>query len=241
MLHRLCGPPSIPLSFSLGPYSPGGALNALASALKGSNPPTPSAHRLRRGLPGYLILFAPHAFASQRQLRTRKPPSLLVFFLISTHFTATPGIPLPYPNSRTTVSAAGFRLSRKISQLTNCPAYTLFTPSKSGQRLLPPCYRGCWHGVSRSFLWRYRQFPKREVSSPLTGLFTPQSVITHAALLGQAFAHCPIFLTAASRRSLARVSVPVWLIILSDQLSIVALVGHYPTNKLIERRPIPQR
>ncbi len=41
--------------------------------------------------------------------------------------------------------------------------------------------------------------------------------------------------TAASRRSLGRVSVPVWLIVLSDQLEIVALVGHYPTNKLISR------
>ena len=30
----------------------------------------------------------------------------------------------------------------------------------------------------------------------------------------------------------------MWLVVLSDQLSIVALVGHYPTNKLIERRPL---
>jgi hypothetical protein len=30
----------------------------------------------------------------------------------------------------------------------------------------------------------------------------------------------------------------VWLIILSDQLPIVALVGHYPTNKLMVRGPI---
>jgi hypothetical protein len=36
--------------------------------------------------------------------------------------------------------------------------------------------------------------------------------------------------TAASRRSLGRVSVPVWLIILSDQLKIVALVRLYHTN-----------
>ncbi len=36
--------------------------------------------------------------------------------------------------------------------------------------------------------------------------------------------------TVASRRSLGRVSVPVWLIILSNQLQIVALVGLYPTN-----------
>ncbi len=60
-------------------------------------PPTPSIHRLRRGLPGYLILFAPHAFASQRQLLSRKPPSPPVFLLISTHFTATLGIPLSSP------------------------------------------------------------------------------------------------------------------------------------------------
>ena len=66
-------------------------------------------------------------------------------------------------------------------------------------------------------------------------LYNPKAFITHAALLDQGFPHCPIFPTAASRRSLGRVSVPVWLIILSDQLPIVALVGHYPTNKLIGR------
>ena len=61
-------------------------------------------------------------------------------------------------------------------------------------------------------------------------LYDPKAFFTHAVLLRQAFAHCAKFPTAASRRSLDRVSVPVWLIILSDQLSIVALVGHYPTN-----------
>ncbi len=69
-----------------------------------------------------------------------------------------------------------------------------------------------------------------EPSSPLTELYTPKGVLTHAALLGQGCPHCPRFPTAASRRSLGRVSVPVWLIILSDQLPIVALVGHYPTS-----------
>ncbi len=59
--------------------------------------PTPSIHRLRRGLPGYLILFAPRAFEPQRQLPSSKPPSPLVFLLISTHFTATLGIPLTPP------------------------------------------------------------------------------------------------------------------------------------------------
>ncbi len=65
---------------------------------------------------------------------------------------------------------------------------------------------------------------------PLKVLYNPQAFFTHAALLDQACAHCPIFPTAASRRSLGRVSVPVWLIILSDQLPIVALVGLYPAN-----------
>ena len=60
-------------------------------------------------------------------------------------------------------------------------------------------------------------------------------------MLDQGFPHCPIFPTAASRRSLGRVSVPVWLIILSDQLLIVALVGRYPTNKLIRRGIIQER
>ena len=79
------------------PYSPGGMLIVFTAAQKGSIPPTPSIHRLPRGLPGYLILFAPHAFAPQRQFQSRKPPSPLVFLPISTHFTATPVIPLSSP------------------------------------------------------------------------------------------------------------------------------------------------
>ncbi len=69
-------------------------------------------------------------------------------------------------------------------------------------------------------------------------LYNPQAFFTHAVLLDQACAHCPIFPTAASRRSLGRVSVPVLLIVLSDQLRIVALVSHYLTNKLIRLRLI---
>ncbi len=65
---------------------------------------------------------------------------------------------------------------------------------------------------------------------PTESALQPEAFFTHAALLDQACAHCPIFPTAASRRSLGRVSVPVWLIILSDQLPIVALVSLYLTN-----------
>ena len=66
--------------------------------------------------------------------------------------------------------------------------------------------------------------------SQLKEVYDPKAFIPHAALLRQDFSHCAKFLTAASRRSLVRVPVPVWLIVLSDQLPIEALVGLYPTN-----------
>ena len=97
MLHRLCGSPSIPLSFILANVLPRWNTYCVCCGTDGLCPPTPSIHRLRRGLPGYLILFAPHAFEPQRQSSSSKPPSPLVFLLISTHFTATLGIPLTSP------------------------------------------------------------------------------------------------------------------------------------------------
>ena len=72
-------------------------------------------------------------------------------------------------------------------------------------------------------------------------VYNPKAFIPHAASLRQASAHCAIFPTAASRRSLGRVSVPVWPVALSGRLPVIALVGHYPTNKLIGREPIPDR
>ena len=108
----------------------------------------------------------------------------------------------------------------------------------------PTYYRGCWHVVSRDFLVRYRHCVNscsHARSSLTTELYEPKPFFTHAALLHQAFAHCGRFPTAASRRSLGRVSVPVWLIILSNHLRIVDLVSHYLTNYLILRRPFPNR
>ena len=61
--------------------------------------------------------------------------------------------------------------------------------------------------------------------SYLKSEFYDQSAFfTHAMWLGQASAHCPRFPTAATRRCPGRVSVPVWLIILSDQLGVIGLV-----------------
>ena len=75
----------------------------------------------------------------------------------------------------------------------------------------------------------------------LKEVYNPKAVVPHAASLHQACAHCAIFPTAASRRSLGRISVPVWPDTLSGRLPVVALVGHHPTNKLIGRGPIPHR
>ena len=97
MLHRLCGSPSIPLSFILANVLPRWNTYCVCDGTDELCSPTPSIHRLRRGLPGYLILFAPHAFVPQCQLQSSISPSPLVFLLISTHSTATLGIPYAPP------------------------------------------------------------------------------------------------------------------------------------------------
>ncbi len=233
MLHRLCGPPSIPLSFSLATVPPRRGTYCVSSGTEMITTPTPSTHRLRRGLPGYLIPFAPHALAPQRQCPARRPPSPPTFFRISTHFTAPPGIPPPPPALKPTslrrpspVKPRAFtsHLARRLRALYAQSFRTTLAPS---------VYRGCWHGVSRGFLRRYRHTGWLFT----TRLFVPADRALHperrphsrgvAASGSRPLRKIP---TAASRRSLGRVSVPVWLIILSDQLPIAALVGHYPTN-----------
>ena len=73
----------------------------------------------------------------------------------------------------------------------------------------------------------------------MTGVYNPKAFILHAASLRQAFAHCGRFSTAASRRSLGSVSVPVWLTILSDQLP-VSLGGPLPHQPADGPRAHPQ-
>ena len=92
MFLRLCGPPSIPLSFNLAVVLPRWMTYRFRLATDCVSP-TVSHHRLQRGLPGYLILFDPHAFVPQRQSRIREMPSQSVFCVISMHFTATLHIP----------------------------------------------------------------------------------------------------------------------------------------------------
>ena len=142
----------------------------------------------------------------------------------------------PLHHSSPAVSKAGPALKTGVSLQTYKTAYAPFTPSHSGQRSLPTYYRGCWHVVSRGFLTRYRHS-----SSLATEVYNPKTFFLHAALLGQSCLHCPIFPTAASRRSLDRISVPMWPITLSGRLPIVDLVGRYLTNYLMGRELIFNR
>ena len=199
-----------------------------------------STHRLRLGLPGYLIPFAPLAFASQRQQTSRTSLSPRAFLPISTHFTAPPEVPGPPTSLQTgrfgTTSpvepgAFNYRRShpptRALSPVIPNNVRTVRLTAAAGTNLARASSRD-------------RSTPCG-ASSPSTVLYNPKAFIAHAASLGQACAHCRRSSTAASRRSLASVSVPVARVVLSHPLRIFALVGRYPTNKLIRREPLPRR
>lgn len=108
----------------------------------------------------------------------------------------------------------------------------------------PPYYRSCWHGVSRCFFTQYPQVGMLFTSLPCScakELYNPKAFITHAASLRQACAHCERSSTAASRRSLGSISVPMLAVNLSIRLDVLALVRLYHTNKLISHEPLSYR
>ena len=78
-------------------------------------------------------------------------------------------------------------------------------------------------------------------SSLIKDLYTPKGFINHAASLRHTFVHCGRFSTAATRRCMDSVSVPLVGIRLSPPLRVIALVVRYTTNKLIRIRPIKKR
>ena len=143
---------------------------------------------------------------------------------------------LPLMISSMKVSYGFSWLSQEISHKTFQATYGPFTPNDSGQHLPPTYYRGCWHVVSRDLFLRY--LPNYSLRKEV---YDPKTFIPHAVSLHQTFVHCAIFLAAASRRSGGRVSVPLWLVVLSHQLPVLGLVGHYPANNLIGRKPIQER
>ena len=85
-----------------------------------------------------------------------------------------PEFRLPLKSSSPPVFEDLFQLSWKLSLRTWQTACVRFTPNKSGQRLPPTYYRGCWHVVSRGFLGGYRLF-----CLPLRQWFTSRKTSSH--------------------------------------------------------------
>ena len=140
---------------------------------------------------------------------------------------------IPFGNSSSPVLNIAPELSPGISYQAWRPACMPFTPNNSEQRSHLTCYRGCWHVISRCLFKPYGHrtiIPYCTYSSGLKGFYNLSAFFIHAASLRQTFVHCGIFLTAASRRSLGRISVPMCPFTLSGRIPIIALVGRYLTN-----------
>ena len=169
----------------------------------------PSSQRLGPGLPGYLIPFAPLAFAPQRQKGPSTPLSPPAFLPISTHFTAPPEVPVPPTSLQagrlgapSPVEPGDFSdrrtapPTRALSPVIPNNVRTVRLTAAAGTNLA----RASSRDQSRSF----------DPSSPSTGVYNPKAFILHAASLGQACAHCRRFSTAASRRSLGSSQSQCW-------------------------------
>ena len=124
MLHRLCGSPSIPLSFILANVLPRWNTYCVGCGTEASTAPTPSIHRLRRGLPGYLILFAPHAFVPQCQFQSSKPPSPLMSSPNIYAFTATLEFRLP-----PALQSDSFKSSPRVKLGFHLTCHTTYAPA----------------------------------------------------------------------------------------------------------------
>ncbi len=161
-------------------------------------------------------------------------PSLLVFLLISTHLTAPPGIPLSptYFNQ----SSINCKIPVEPKDLT----INLERRLRISLRPVNPdnaCAPRITDASGTWFAGTY-SFGTLRTCSQIKEVYDPKTFILHATSRRQTCVHCARFLIAASRRSLGRISVPVWLTTLSGQLPVIGLVGNYPTNYLIGRRLI---
>jgi len=179
-------------------------------------------------LPERLILFAPHAFVPQCQGRPSWMPSLLVFRSISTDFTPTPTVPSApnalYPGSIYDFSKVEPKIfNHRLSQSPTDPLRPINPDNACGFCITA--------AAGTEFAPTYSSVTVTLAgSSRRKAVYDPKTFFLHAASLDQGFPHCPIFSTAASRRSMGRVSVPFLGNKLSLPLPVIALVGRYPTN-----------
>ena len=163
----------------------------------GRKPPTPSVQRLQRGLPGYLIPFAPHAFAPQRQLRARETPSPPVFLQISTHFTATPGIPLSSPALKSgsigcVPPGEPWVFHNRLTEPPTCALRPINPNNACPLRITAAAGTELARASSLDTV-KFGGYCPPDHSSLSKAVYNPKAFILHAASLGQAFAHCRSF------------------------------------------------
>ena len=146
---------------------------------------------------------------------------------------------LPRPQSSPPVSTARWRWAPRFHRwLKRPPAHPLNPINPDNARILR-ITAAAGTELADPYSPGTRIRPHVALIAPRLKKFTIHNTfILHATWLVQASAHWPIFLTAASRRSLVRVSVPMWGTFLSEPLLIVDLVSRYLTNYLIRRIPI---
>ncbi len=139
------------------PYSPGGILIEFSSAQKDFYTPHTKYSSFTARTTGVSNPVRSPGFRASASVSVQEaafatgvPPNIYAFHRYTGNSTSLSSTPAPW------FLQAVPQLSRGLSPITSEAAYAPFTPSNSEQRLPPPYYRGCWHGVSRGFLQRYR-------------------------------------------------------------------------------------
>jgi hypothetical protein len=159
----LCGPPSIPLSFSLAAVLPRRSTSRVGSAAEGVEPPDGQSTSFTAGTTG--VSNPVRSPGLRASASGTGPGGRLRHGCSSRSLRISPlhrEFHHPLPPSSGLVSPASARLSRGLSHATRATACARFTPSNSGQRSPPTSYRGCWHVVSRGLFPGYRQSRPRE-------------------------------------------------------------------------------
>ncbi len=208
------------------PYSPGGVLNTFASAGGGIGPlPTqyPSFTARTTGVSNPVCSPSFRTSASEKiqqvAFATGVPSNLNTFHR-----------PLEVPPAPTFLERRSLEGNATVEPIAFHPPLTP-PPTCSLSPMIPNNVRTVrLTAAAGTNLARASSGVHSLNCSPPTGVYNPKAFFLHAASLGQAFAHCRRFSTAASRRSLASVSVPVARVVLSHPLAVVALVSHHLTN-----------
>ena len=117
-----------------------------------------------------------------------------------------------------------------ISQETYPAGYRPFRPNNNGYHSSRRCYRGGWH----------RSCPALAMKCFL-GITTARIVSWHSRFPYRRCRHCKVFAPAAPRRAWIRVSESISGLLLPQPVPIKGLLGRYPNNNLIGRRPILRR